>query len=1052
MSNLLPGTEVIARGLQWEVVETQPLGQETRVRLRGMGVFAGFEVDVLTPFEAIEPVAHDLDPVRAGMLPNWIVYHQAFLLEQALGPDAFLAVQPGRLRIEPYQLVPLARALRMSRPRLLLADDVGLGKTIEAGLIIAELMARRRVHRLLIVTPAGPLLEQWQTEMIERFGLRLEEADRTAVDRIRRGTELGANPFDHLPLAIASMDFLKQDRVLDELERALPYDLVVMDEAHHYSETGMNEADRSEASQRRRLAEVVARQSDALLLLTATPHDGYDRSFASLLELLDPSLVDGKGRPREQAYRPHVVRRLKKHVKFMHPQTGEYTGFPERSLVPVQVIADSALHPAFVELHRSLLGFIAPALKRALRLRQYDDALAYLALLKRSTSSVFALWNTLQAVRARIAELATSKQEEVESRQQRRKSLKVLQRKMARFGTLTLDEEAERELLEREELAQQLSLLEYEAHKAGRVAERAESAAQALADILLKAEAALEHDPKLDQLIKEVKAIRKQEPAASILIYTEYVDSLHEVERRLKDDKLGPVLTIHGTQRDADEDKSEHIDRRTVTERFRTQDKLILVSTDAAAEGLNLHERCHHLIHLELPWNPNRLEQRNGRIDRYGQWQTPVIRYLYLCGTFEERILARLMAKYERQRNRLKFVPNTLGIDVTTLPEEGLFAALAEGESTIGNPCRRLHFTEGADDADDPDVKALLEEVESVLNRFENVTKTHKWLGDEGAAADEISQRQAKRALEIGQKVGEVDLPAFVQGAVLSEGGRVERNDGWLDIYPPRSWTHGLEGLPGWNEARGRLRLTTDMTRLTDDHDEPVGYLGRAHPLVRQAIEHVRHVVLGQSDGLDRRVSAAHSADGQPALLFTFLGRVQSQAGRELERVLAVRVTQDMQAQVITEGAAWLPQTTEGSATKGLWERQFKDWGEQAQTMAEAAAQHAFDEIAADFVARYKQQIEQEWRDLDAWLDQRVNDIVGRGEAVLPLFQDTSGINQTALERLTEFIAQSGRTSREKLEAESAKSLFERRAAELAKKADLSQRSIVLLAALMLTV
>ena len=331
---ILPGTEVVARGLKWEVVEAQPMGEQTRVRLRGTGRFDGFEVDVLTPFESIEPLIHDLDPEHAGQLPNWIVYHQAFLLEQALGPDAFLAVQPGRLRIEPYQLVPLARALRMTRPRLLLADDVGLGKTVEAGLIIAELMARRRVHRLLIVTPAGPLLDQWQTEMTERFGLRLEVADRAALDRIRRGVELGANPFDHLPLAITSMDFLKQDRVLDELERALPYDLIVMDEAHHYSETGMNEADRSEASQRRRLAEVLARQSDALLLLSATPHDGYDRSFASLLELLDPSLVDGKGRPREDVYRAHVVRRLKKHIKVFNPKLGEYVNFPERELAP----------------------------------------------------------------------------------------------------------------------------------------------------------------------------------------------------------------------------------------------------------------------------------------------------------------------------------------------------------------------------------------------------------------------------------------------------------------------------------------------------------------------------------------------------------------------------------------------------------------------------------------------------------------------------------------------------------------------------------------------
>ena len=172
--NLISGTEVVARGLRWEVVESQPEGAQTRLRLRGTGSFAGFEIDVLTPFEPVEPITHEFNPEKAGSLPNWIVYHQAFLLEQALGPDAFLAVQPGRLRIEPYQLVPLARALRLSRPRLLIADDVGLGKTIEAGLIIAELIARRRLYRLLIVTPAGPLLTQWKGEMSERFGLRLE--------------------------------------------------------------------------------------------------------------------------------------------------------------------------------------------------------------------------------------------------------------------------------------------------------------------------------------------------------------------------------------------------------------------------------------------------------------------------------------------------------------------------------------------------------------------------------------------------------------------------------------------------------------------------------------------------------------------------------------------------------------------------------------------------------------------------------------------------------------------------------------------------------------
>ncbi len=1033
MTDLLPGTEVIARGLRWEVVETQPLGEQIRVRLRGTGEFSGFEMDILTPFETLESVTHEIDPIRAGSLPNWIVYHQAFLLEQALGPDAFLVVQPGRLRIEPYQLVPLSRALRMTRPRLLLADDVGLGKTIEAGLIIGELMARRRAHRVLIVTPAGPLLEQWQFEMLERFGLRLEEANRSKIEFIRRGTELGANPFDHLPLAIASMDFLKQDRVLDEVERALPYDLVVMDEAHHYSETSLNEADRSEASQRRRLAEVLSRQSDALLLLSATPHDGYERSFASLLELLDPSLLDGKGHPREEAYYPHVVRRLKKHIRVLHPQTRELVSFPERELHPIPIAMDEITHPDFVELHRALLAFVAPALKKALQSRDYDDVLAYLALLKRSTSSVFALKNTLQVVQKRLEELASTKMEEIEERHQRKKSLKTLQRKMARFGILTLDEEIERELLEREELAQQLCLLDGETRKLHRVADRADIAATSLSDLLLKAEKALNQDLKLEQLVAEIKAIRQIEPNANILIYTEYVDSLKEVERRLRIKNLGAVLTIHGAQPNTEGEEHVKQNRRTITERFRTQDKVILISTDAAAEGLNLHEHCHHLIHLELPWNPNRLEQRNGRIDRYGQWKIPIIRYIYLCKTFEESILARLMAKYECQRSRLKFMPNTLGMDVSGLPAEGLFTAILESQETLGTPCRHFQFSVDPeeDESFDEDVKALLEEIDSSLNRFDKIAKTYKWLGDQGAAADELFQNQARRALEIGQKVGEVDLAAFVQGAVQSEGGRIEKKDRWVDIFPLRNWIFGLDELPGWDEAQGRLRLTTDINILVDETDSPVGYLGRAHPLVRRSIEQVRHLALGQVNGIDRRVSAARSQDDDKALLFTFLGRMDSQAGRELERLLAIRVKSNLQVELFLESSPWMPKPEDGLPTRGLWERDFSDWGNQAQQLAHKIAKEQFSEIVAEFQKINMEYIRQEQRDLEQWFKARVNELIGSQQAELPLFSNTTDINQPEIERLREFIAQSGKSNRERSNGERLLTLYEQRSHSL---------------------
>ncbi len=236
---LLPGTSVRARGLGWEVVHVEPAGEQLRYRLRcTQGALRGREIDLLAPFEKVEPVSTSLNPKRAGRLQEWLLYHQAFLLEQALGPTALLSVQPGRLTIAPYQLVPVMRALSMTRPRLLLADGVGLGKTIEAGMIIAELIARRRAHRVLIVSPAGPLLQQWHGEMRVRFGLRFEAIrDWGSLQEKRRGLELGANPFDHASLCLLSLDFAKQEKVLIDLERS-SWDLVVIDESHHCVKLG----------------------------------------------------------------------------------------------------------------------------------------------------------------------------------------------------------------------------------------------------------------------------------------------------------------------------------------------------------------------------------------------------------------------------------------------------------------------------------------------------------------------------------------------------------------------------------------------------------------------------------------------------------------------------------------------------------------------------------------------------------------------------------------------------------------------------------------------
>ncbi|BAC90682.1 helicase-related protein [Gloeobacter violaceus] len=1058
MSVFLPGTEVQARGLRWAVVTADSLGPQTLYRLRGLeGAVLGQELDLLSPFEEINPIERDLRPDKAAPLRNWLVYHQAFLLEQALGPNALLAVQPGRLRLEPYQLVPVLRAIRMSRVRLLLADAVGLGKTVQAGLVITELMARRIAHRILVVCPAGPLLEQWKVEMSERFGLRLEVIDRAKLEEVRRGAELGANPFDHISLGLVSIDFLKQERILDQLERA-SYDVVVIDEAHHCMDLGSNER---EDSQRRRLAEVLARQCDAFILATATPHDGSDRSFASLCELLDPSLVDGQGSLRPERYRAHVVRRLKSHIK--DASTGQPL-FRERQVKPCPVIPLPNAHSRFIELQRALLELLAPQLRRAFKNRNYSDVLAFIALLKRSVSSVAACKRTLSVVAERFQAFLSEGVENQERRRQRLRTLRDYNRKLERFGSLSAEEEEAQSLLEMEDLAEQLASLEREVRGGSREVAKFSSLVEALDNLVHLAGEALEQDPKLDQFIQVIQAIRAEEPRANVLVYTEYIDTQQAAVRALKQAGFRDVLTMSGE----DDEKM----RTGTTERFRSEDGLILVSTDAAAEGLNLHQRCHQLIHLELPFNPNRLEQRNGRIDRYGQQHDPIVRYLFLRGTFEERILLRLIVKYEKQRARLTFVPNTLGLNTSTEAGEirllkGLMdedTRLFEAEDTLFD-LTEAKEDEGADEA----TRELLEEVDRSLKSFEKAAQTNTWLGNLGMNAGEDLVREASEARALGHRAGTVDLAQFVADAVRLGGGSVQPT-----IHPeiqqirlPSDWTYGLDDLPGYDAASRTLRLTTNLDLMRDPAGLPVGFLGRAHPLVRRALDRVRNLSFGQDIhvGQDPRVSAVKGKVSEPTLLFTFLGRVSSGAGREFERVLAVCSTAKSEPEFYQTAEDWLPLADPGQAIKttDVYKNHFVGWFTAAQGKARRVASEGFQPMAQVFSGQQQQETQQEQERQQSWFEQRVSEIVPQlqqANLFAPLRTAASAASVPAdpnwgsmsepVAKLAAFAADGTQLPRLRSEAEGVLRLYRQRLALIDARATLGEPEMVLLGVLMI--
>lgn len=1067
MEGFLPGTEVHARGLRWEVVASQNLGGQTLYRLRGLeNVVHGQEFDVLHPFERLEPVRRNLDPARAAPLPSWLVYHQAFLLEQALGPSALLAVQPGRLRLEPYQLVPVLRAIRMSRVRLLLADGVGLGKTVQAGLIITELVARRLAHRVLVVSPAGPLLEQWQLEMRERFGLRLHTVDRAKLEEIRRATELGSNPFDHIPLGLVSVDFLKQERVLDQLERS-SYDVVVIDEAHHCMDAGA--AQEREDSQRRRLAEVLARSCDSLLLLTATPHDGHDRSFASLCDLLDPSLVDGRGVLRGQQYRTHVVRRLKKHVLVDDPDNpGQKKPlFPNRDVTPIPVMPKPPRHKQFLQLQRALLDLVAPELRRAFRNKNYSDVLAWMALLKRSVSTVAAFRRTLEVVADRFQHFLTETAELQEVRRQRISSLRTYERKLARFGSISAEEEQERSILEAEDLAQQLATMQRELRRGSYKQAKVGDVVACLDELIDLADAAQQHDPKIDELVKTIRSIREKEPRANILIYTEYVDSQRAAADRLKSEDIGPVITMYG-----DDPEKVRIAR---TERFRKQDNLILVSTDAAAEGLNLHQRCHHLIHLELPFNPNRLEQRNGRIDRYGQTLPPQVRYLYLRGTFEERILLRLIAKYEKQRARLTFVPNTLGISTATDTSHArLLKGLMDEDARLFREEEPAYIfgdqdeNEGTDEA----TRELLEEIDRSLHSFHEAARSNAWLADAGLNADAALVEEAAEAEQKGAEAGRVDLAGFVCDAVLLDGGEVkgELSDDCFTVCVPPHWTHGLDDLPGYDRDKRLIRLTTKLEVDADDKDRPVGYLGRAHPLVRRALDRVRNLSFGATarEGQDPRASVVKANVPEPSLLYTFLGRVSSRNGREFERVLAVLVSPKKSPRFYGSATEWaaLADPSKAVRTTDAWKNHFAGWASEGPEKAADVAREGFATGAKGFTAERKKSLERDRQNQADWLRARAADITGSPHKPAPVQPDLFGEHKAGdggtaataawqalkepAERLAAFHSDRSQPPSTRVEADGVLRIYQKRMDHLDALSDLRPPEIVPLGMLML--
>ncbi|WP_377454115.1 DISARM system SNF2-like helicase DrmD [Rhodococcoides fascians] len=516
------------------------------------------------------------------------------------------------IAIEDYQLEPVTRALTMPRVNLLVADDVGLGKTIEAGLVVQELLLRQRARRVMIVCPA-PLTVKWHEEMAARFGLGFHIVDTAEVRRVRRERGLHANPFRVHPLTIVSLSWLRGARCQRLLEEVLgddgparprAIDLLVVDEAHHCAPPGKGKY--AVDSQQTRAISRLSTHSENRLFLTATPHNGYAESWTALLAMLDPQRFARGVPPDPAALKQVLIRRLKSELT----KPDGTTLYPERLVEEITV--DYPPHERDVH---SVLREYTTARRTRLAKQQFQGAgqaadLVTLLLKKRLFSSPAAFTRTmtlhLNSV-TRTSEAADIDTEWVGDRQAE-----------LVYGEWSNDD----------------ALNEAEDAAADAATTAAGKPGPAERELLDKLEAwvgehGLDSDAKAKALLTYLDQVCKTDGQWNderVVIFTEYRDTQRWLADLLATYDLaaaGRLEMLHGGM---EEDERERI-KGDFQKPPRMHPVRIVLATDTASEGIDLQAHCHRLINYDIPFNPNRLEQRAGRIDRYGQTHRPEIRH-----------------------------------------------------------------------------------------------------------------------------------------------------------------------------------------------------------------------------------------------------------------------------------------------------------------------------------------------------------------------------------------------------------------------------------------
>lgn len=638
--NVAPGSIVVVRDEEWLVTSAERGSDGWLIRVRGLSELVA---DATAAFYTSLDDVQVLDPAGAQIRADGSSgYRDSRLWLESMLRKTPIPYGQQSLTVSTrmlsdslgYQRVAVAKALDPAniRPRILLADSVGLGKTIEIGMILSELVRRGRGERILIVTPRH-VLEQMQHELWCRFALPFVRLDSAGIQKVRQKLPATRNPFTYYKRAIISIDTLKQEKYGTVLGKHR-WDAVVIDESHNLTNVG---------TQNNELARLLAPNTEALILASATPHNGRNESFAELLRLLDPTVVGPDGSFTQQDVATLLIRRHRHHAEVANEVGGDWAERAE----PINILVEPSPEEDAVATELSQV-WLHPTTGRS----PYSG----------ENATLFP-WTLAKAFLSSPPALA-------ESIAQRRRTVLGGADTPTRRAALTADQRTEIAALDT-------------------LAALNEAAANTTAG-------------KFDALVRRLKQIGVgAESDMRAVVFAERIKTLEWLTEKLPE-KLGladiQVRIMHGGLSD--------IEQQEIVDDFKqsTSKVRVLVAGDVASEGVNLHSQCHHLVHYDIPWSLIRIEQRNGRIDRYGQHFPPVMTSLALAPSDPKfsgdiRVLARLIQREYEAHGALGDVASLMGKH-NVGEEESAIRKVLQGTSTLDREIRTVEDVVAGDGLD----------------------------------------------------------------------------------------------------------------------------------------------------------------------------------------------------------------------------------------------------------------------------------------------------------------------------------------------------------------